>query len=108
MLLFLKAFDKTYESVSKIALLKPNSAANSKADEVAKASISMGVYCCGKSLDIEAKTKPLLSRITAPQPDFFYSLKTAPSQFIFTSSRLGGRHLARKPERAGRVMEGSG
>ena len=108
MLLFLKALDNTWEFVSKTSRLKPSSAANSRADEAARASISMGVYCCGKSLDIEAKTKPLLSRITAPQPHFFYSLKIAPSQFIFTSSGLGGRHLARKQVRAGRVMEGAG
>ena len=108
MILFLKALDNTWESVSKIARLKPNSAANSRADEVARASISMGVYCFGKSLDIEAKTKPLLSRITAPQPDFFCSLKIALSQFIFTSSGLGGHNLARKQVRAGRVMEGAG
>ena len=68
----------------------------------------MGVYCFGKSLDIEAKTKPLLSWITAPQPDFFCSLKIALSQFIFTSSGLGGHHLARKQVRAGQAMEGVG
>ena len=90
------------------ARLKPSSAANSRAVEAASASISMGVYCCGRSLDIEAMTKPLLSRITKPMPNFFCSLKVALLQFIFTTSGFGGRHLARIEVRSGRVMEDTG
>ena len=55
-----------------------------------------------------AMTKPLLSRMTTPMPDFFCSLKVAPSQFIFTISEFGGCHLARNEVRSGRVMEGAG
>ena len=51
--------------------------------------------------------KPLLSRITMPILDFFYSLKVASSQFIFTTPWVGGRHLAQVAVRSGRGMDGT-
>ena len=82
------------ESPFKTASVTSNFLANSRALEVANASISSSRSCYGIRAAMEAKTNPFSSRITTPSPEQFSSAKMAPLKLISSVPWSGGFHLA--------------
>ena len=88
-----KAWISPRESLSRITLQNPNSNTKDNALWAASASISSALHAWGIFCEQEAKTAPLLSRITTPISDILDAPKIAPSKFIFTNPASGHLHL---------------